>query len=111
MSAEADRLSAGDRAALRAQALAWLREALADRRKEAANAGWAVKQQLVDDVPGWLTHHGLVGLRPGPGRVEMPPEEAAEWDALWGEVYEVIALARRPPDPPHIAPYPRAAKR
>jgi hypothetical protein len=84
---------AGDRAALRAKALAWLRADLSARR-------------AADRLSGWLTDPDLAGVRPGLARIGLSAAERAAWDALWADVRATLAAVRQPP-PREMAPPPR----
>jgi tetratricopeptide (TPR) repeat protein len=99
------------RAALRAQALDWLRLDLETRRKQAASWSAAERKQATDELASWLKASTLSGLRPGLARIGMPVAERAEWDALWADVKATLTDARKPAPPPETAPPPRARSR
>jgi tetratricopeptide (TPR) repeat protein len=87
----------GQRAGLRAKALAWLRADLALRRKQAASSSAAERQAGVAKLAHWLVDTDLSGVRPGPARVGMPDAERTDWDKFWAEVRATRAEARKPP--------------
>jgi tetratricopeptide (TPR) repeat protein len=99
-----------ERAALRARALAWLRDDLARRRKQAASSSGSERVTAARNLPTWLTTPDFAGLRPGVLRIGVPAGERAAWDALWADVGATLADARKPAPPPEAAPPPRAAK-
>jgi hypothetical protein len=84
-------------AALRAKALAWLRDDLAARRKQAASLDAAERKQAADKLSWWQNDPELEALRPGPARAELPSAERDEWDRLWADVKAALAEAQKPP--------------
>jgi tetratricopeptide (TPR) repeat protein len=91
------------RAALRKQALEWLRAELAVLRKQAASPIWREKLAVAVHLPLWLVEPALAGLRPGRAQAKLPTSERAAWGKLWDEVRDTIVLARHPP-PPSVKP-------
>jgi tetratricopeptide (TPR) repeat protein len=84
------------RAALRRQALGWLRADLARRAEWATSARSADRDAAAGILSHWLSDGDLAGVRPGPGRIELPADERAAWDVLWADVRAAIDRARRP---------------
>jgi serine/threonine-protein kinase len=97
-----------DRASLRGRALMWLRADLALRDEQAASQDPARRRGAAGSLEYWLNDADLAGVRPGPGRIDLPAEERAAWDALWADVRTTLDRARSAssPDP---SPAPRAA--
>ncbi|HEV3438831.1 MAG TPA: tetratricopeptide repeat protein, partial [Gemmata sp.] len=98
------------RFALRRQALGWLQADLAFRTSLAKSDNPAGRQKLVQHLGHWLSDLNFVGVRPGPGRIEMPAKEQADWDALWVDVGAVLAEVQKLPSPRPIAPPPREVR-
>jgi eukaryotic-like serine/threonine-protein kinase len=101
----------GERGALRAKALGWLRADLAARQKQAASANPADRKAAADALTHWLGNPDLSGGRPGLRRIGMPAAERAEWDAFWADAKATIAEARKPSPPPEVTPPPRETER
>lgn len=84
--------SKGDQpAALRRQALDWLRADLADFQKTPAERMAAVRQELAR----WRHHVGLAGVRDPRALAGLPAAEKAQWQAFWKEV-ETLARTKAP---------------
>ncbi len=85
------------RAALREQALAWLKadcKHLA-RRLDSGTAG--DRKSVANRLSAWLTEKDLAGVRPGAARAGWSRAEAAEWDGFWSDVRSRLARARQAP--------------
>jgi Tfp pilus assembly protein PilF len=79
------------RAALRAQALGWLREAAASwRRRIAEGPEEAAKARVT--LRRWRTYEPLPLRRPETLAL-LPAAERAAWEALWADVNDLIRLA------------------
>jgi tetratricopeptide (TPR) repeat protein len=89
----------GERGALRAKALAWLRSHLALHKTQAAAPGVSGRKAAAQKLAYWLSDADLSATRPGPSQMEMPAAERADWDALWADVKGTIQDAQRPPRP------------
>jgi eukaryotic-like serine/threonine-protein kinase len=85
---------AGERAAMRAKALAWLRADFAIYRKQAASPVAVERSAAAGALALWLRDRDFAGVRPGWRRMGMPAGERAEWDALWAEVTATLARAQ-----------------
>jgi hypothetical protein len=88
---------AGERAVLRAKALAWLRADLALGRKQAASSSAAERKTAADKLLHWLGDSDLSRVRPGLGRIGMADAERADWDKFWAEVRATRDDALKPP--------------
>ena len=84
------------RAALRWQALQWLRADLAMRAEQAASDRPADREAAAGAFSHWLGDGDLAGVRPGPGRIDLPTDDRSAWDALWADVRATSDRARRP---------------
>jgi hypothetical protein len=84
------------RAALRAKALAWLRDDLTVLRKQGASSDAIERKQAADQLSSWQTNPDLEKVRPGPARIDMPGPERDEWDHLWADVPAALAEAQKP---------------
>ena len=73
------------RAALRAQALDWLRADL-DERAKALTGSAADRKALYDALGNWQTDSDLASLREPPLLKQLPMEEQNRWRALWEDV-------------------------
>jgi tetratricopeptide (TPR) repeat protein len=76
------------RAALRSQALGWLKVDLAAWRghRDGGRRARALK--------GWRADQALAGVRDIQGLAKLPPPERAAWGALWAEVDRALRPAR-----------------
>lgn len=99
------------RAALRRQALAWLRAELSLRRARAGSWNVADRQEAARVLAHWLADPDLAGVRHPFFLTALPAGEAAAWRALWADVRAARDEAQRPPPPPTVAPPPRDVKR
>jgi Flp pilus assembly protein TadD len=90
----------GTRANLRGKALAWLRADLAAWTKQVDKP--ADREKVAAMLAHWLEDSDLAGVRPGPGRIDLPADERSAWEALWGEVRATLtrAQARKPATTP-----------
>jgi tetratricopeptide (TPR) repeat protein/tRNA A-37 threonylcarbamoyl transferase component Bud32 len=91
--------SPGERAALRAQSLAWLRADLALHKKQAASSNPTERQETAAKLAHWLGDSDLTEVRPGKQPLALPAAERAEWEALWADVQATCAVAQTPPLP------------
>jgi tetratricopeptide (TPR) repeat protein/tRNA A-37 threonylcarbamoyl transferase component Bud32 len=92
------------RAALRGQALSWLRANLnlLAHRLEPGKA--ADPKSVVKHLSDYLTEKELAGARPGAAREGWIPAEAAAWDAYWAAVRVLLARAREAVTSPQSGP-------
>jgi serine/threonine-protein kinase len=79
-------LTEADRARLRRQALDWLREELAARRKQLADADAAGRSAAQAKLKRWKEDADLAGVRDAAGLAKLPEAEQAEWKKLWADV-------------------------
>jgi eukaryotic-like serine/threonine-protein kinase len=84
------------RAALRDQALAWLRAELAVRANQACSDKPDDRKTAADRCSWWLEDSDLAGVRPGASGVSLPAAERQTWDEFWAKVRATIAVARTP---------------
>jgi eukaryotic-like serine/threonine-protein kinase len=82
--ADAASLTAVERAALRRQALAWLRADLARRRDQLAHADPAARRDVLTRLRYWLREPLFAGVR-DPAIGALPEPERADWRALWSD--------------------------
>jgi tetratricopeptide (TPR) repeat protein len=93
-----------ERAALRQQALAWLRADRALMQKKLTSGESADRTWVVRQLSHWLADADLAGVRPAPGREGWTPEETAEWDQFWAQVRAMRDEARKPRPRPEKTP-------
>jgi hypothetical protein len=79
------------RAALRKQALEWLREDLSARMATEV----APTPEGLASLPHWREDSDLAGVRDAAALEALPPGERDAWKALWAEVDRAIAGARK----------------
>ncbi len=97
------------RAALRQQALEWLRDDLIRQTKQVQVV--SDRRSVASSMIYWLNHNDFAGVRPGPDRIEQSAKEQAEWNGLWADVRALLAEVQKMPPPPRpIAPPPREVK-
>jgi tetratricopeptide (TPR) repeat protein len=84
------------RAALRGQALVWLRAHLVALAKLASSDQSADRMNAVNQLSWWLQDADLISVRPGTARYNLPAAERPAWDALWADVRATIAQAQKP---------------
>jgi tetratricopeptide (TPR) repeat protein len=108
----ANKLTAGDRAKLRQQALAWLRADLQFCRQLLAagagpNSSSPVKltnrqvvpnkltliQEICQRLQHWQTNADLAGLREEQALAKLPPEERKAWRQLWADARLLLEQA------------------
>jgi tetratricopeptide (TPR) repeat protein len=94
------------RAALRGQALAWLRERLAVKARQAASDNPADRQMAAGGLGGWLDEGVLVTVRPGSAAFDLPADERAGWESFWDDVRATLDAARKPVPPAASTPKP-----
>jgi eukaryotic-like serine/threonine-protein kinase len=87
------------RAALRGQALAWLRAGLALRRKQAASDNSTDRAKAAQALDDWLTDSEDFGIRPGGVPRDLPAAEQTGWESLWSDVRATLANAQKPVPP------------
>jgi tetratricopeptide (TPR) repeat protein len=97
----ADKLKAADRAALRKQALVWLRADLNAWKKRLAAEVSADRLAVLQKLSDWLADPDLEGVRPGPRRIDLPEEERSAWDSFWEVVRSTQAEANKLPQLKH----------
>jgi serine/threonine protein kinase len=96
------------RSQLRKQALDWLRADLA-KTVEQAVARPVSRRTTAEWLSSWLEDPDLAGLRPGPGRIDLPADERSAWDAFWADVRATLERARKTPAATPPAPMPATA--
>ncbi len=84
------------RAALRDQALTWLRAELDARAKQARSDKPEDRKTAGDQCSWWLEDSDLAGVRTGASGVRLPAAEWQTWDEFWAQVRAIIAVARTP---------------
>jgi serine/threonine-protein kinase len=87
------------RAALRGQALAWLRAGLALRQKQAASDNSADRDKAARALNDWLTDSEDFGISPGGVPRDLPAAERTGWESLWSDVRATLAAAQKPVPP------------
>jgi Flp pilus assembly protein TadD len=93
--AESARLDEATRAALRRQALAWLREDLAAWDKRFTKAPAWTAPDLREALVYWLYHCDLASVRDPDALARLPAEERADWRQLWRDVTALRDRAAR----------------
>jgi len=76
------------RAALRRQALYWLKADLAAWR------GHGEDSRQAPALRNWRSDPALAGVRDEEGLAQLPPAERAAWGELWAEVEKLLNPAR-----------------
>jgi tetratricopeptide (TPR) repeat protein len=84
------------RAALREQALTWLRADLAWLGKQAASDNSADRKNAANAVNKWLADSEDYGVRPGGFPRDLSAAERSGWESLWSDVRATLAAARKP---------------
>jgi serine/threonine-protein kinase len=92
---DAGGLTDADRARLRRQALEWLREDLAARRKQLAGADAAGRSEGRTKLQHWKVDPDLAGVRDAAERTKLPEPEQAEWKKLWDDVDAALREAEK----------------
>ncbi|WP_143393426.1 serine/threonine-protein kinase [Fimbriiglobus ruber] len=95
-----------DQRALRAKALAWLKEDLEILKFKAASSNKSDRHLAVAQLTHWLGNTDLNETRPGIRRVKMTIVERHSWDTLWNDVRATLTVAKQAP-PLEVAPQPR----
>jgi serine/threonine protein kinase/Flp pilus assembly protein TadD len=92
------------RAALRAQALEWLRAERAAWSERAESGPSQGRPAVVQALRDWLVDWNLAGVRGPAALARLPAAERVAWQALWADVDALIRGAptggARPPGPP-----------
>jgi tetratricopeptide (TPR) repeat protein len=91
--AEAARLGAAGRAALRQQSLEWLRADLAARARHLEAASPPERPVLAGELRRWQIDVALAGVRNADGLAKLPATERAGWQKLWADVAAAMAEA------------------
>jgi tetratricopeptide (TPR) repeat protein/predicted Ser/Thr protein kinase len=91
---EGARLDEAGRAALRRQALRWLRDDLAARAKHLEVANPQELPRLVGELRRWQLDAALAGVRNAHRLAKLPSAERARWEKLWADVASVQAKVR-----------------
>jgi tetratricopeptide (TPR) repeat protein len=81
---------AAARAALRAQALEWLRAERAAWSERAASGPSQGRPAVVQALRDWLVDWNLAGVRAPDALARLPEAERAGWQALWADVDALI---------------------
>jgi tetratricopeptide (TPR) repeat protein len=93
-----------DRAALRAQALGWLRAELAEWSKQLESGPPQGRPAVVQAIQVWKDETDLIGVRSRDALALLPAPERSVWQALWADVDALIRRASTgsapSPDPP-----------
>lgn len=84
------------KAALRGQALTWLRAELAVWSKSHASADPAARGAIARDLRSWQLNPRLSGIRDPEALAELPDEEQQAWRALWADVDTLLKQALAP---------------
>lgn len=84
------------RAALRRQALDWLRADLALRRTQ-GEEGDAGRQEAIRALRHWQQDKDLAGVRDAEALAKLPETEREDWKTLWAEVKRLLEDAARDP--------------
>jgi Flp pilus assembly protein TadD len=92
--AEETRPDEAGRAALRRQALQWLRAELARRARQLEGATPQERPRLAGDLRHWQFDAALAGARDADRLAALPAAERAGWEKLWADVAAVVAKAR-----------------
>jgi tetratricopeptide (TPR) repeat protein len=87
------------RAALRGQALAWLRAGLVQWGKQAASDNAADRKKAADALNDWLTDSEEYGVGPGRFPKDLSAAEQRGWEALWSDIRATLAVAQKPIPP------------
>jgi tetratricopeptide (TPR) repeat protein len=87
---------AAERAALRRQALGWLRADLAAWAARAARAAAADRKKAAAAMNLWLGDGEEFGVGPGKAPDSLPADEQSAWDALWADVRATLERAKKP---------------
>jgi hypothetical protein len=95
------------RAALREQALVWLRAELAVWTERAESGPSPGRPAVVQAVRDWLIDPALAGVRAPAALAGLPADERVGWKALWADV---AALLRPAPTGTARAPRPAAGE-
>jgi hypothetical protein len=93
---EAARLDEADRAALRRQALEWLRADLAGRARRLEGGRPQDRQSVRAELRYWQGDAALSGVSDAGALAALPPEERAAWQELWADVAAVLAKTGDP---------------
>ena len=88
---------ASARAALRQKALGWFGADLELRRKQAASADAAERNDAAAKLSYWLSDPDLSGVRSPAPLAKLPDAERSEWEKLWVDVKATLAVAQKPP--------------
>jgi hypothetical protein len=94
------------RAALRGQALAWLRAGFARWSKQAASENPADRKKAVDALNDWLSDSEDYGVGPGRFPKDLPAGERSDWESLWSDVRATLAAAQKPVPPAPVTTKP-----
>jgi hypothetical protein len=81
------------RAALRRQALVWLRADLALRAQRLENGSPAQRTAVAQAMRRWLNDPDLAGIRQTQALAPLPAAEGAEWHRLWADVAALLRKA------------------
>jgi serine/threonine-protein kinase len=84
------------RAALRRQALGWLRADLAAHAARAAAAAAADRKKAAFSLSTWSDDKEEFGVGPGKAPVGLPADEQSAWDSLWADVRATLERAKEP---------------
>jgi tetratricopeptide (TPR) repeat protein len=83
-----------ERAALRRQALAWLRADLNAWGKRLADAAPPQRQEVLKTLQHWQQDTDLAGVRDDKALAALPTDERAAWKKLWADVAELARQAQ-----------------
>jgi tetratricopeptide (TPR) repeat protein len=90
---DAGALDEQQRARLRAQALAWLRDELGAWRQQLAKGPARSRAEVLGRINCWLRDPDLACLRDPEPMGRLPPAERGEWEKLWRDLRELRAGA------------------
>jgi serine/threonine-protein kinase len=89
--ADADKLAATDRQALRRQALTWLRAELAARSSQVKSFWATQRQQALAALLAWRTDPDLATLRDREALARLAAPEREAWQGLWDDLERLLA--------------------
>jgi hypothetical protein len=91
---DADKLDAKEKARLRQQALAWLRDNHKEYAKQLAAADVKTRQAVQQTLQHWQKDADLASVRGKEALAKLPEAERAAWQQLWADVETLLKKAR-----------------
>ena len=92
---DADKLDDGERSRLRAKALAWLGDGLAQLAKDLEKDTPTVRAQVREFLEHWQRDKDFAGVRDKDALAKLPPAEREAWGKLWNTVAMLLAGLKR----------------